>query len=88
MYTHGQVKNHIAKLTFKQYFEPTKHKGRKIPLHPVDKVEELKKLVDDKQIIQIEKGSDEYFISPVVITVKSDNNKISTRFKRTKGHNS
>ena len=55
MHTHGQVKNHIAKLTFKQYFESTKHKGRKIPLHPVDKVEELNKIIDDKQIIQLER---------------------------------
>ena len=40
----------------------------------VDKVEkELKKLIDDKQIINLEKCSDEYFICPVVITVKNDN---------------
>ena len=84
----GRSKNHIPKSTFKQYFKPTQHKGRRIPLHLVDKVEELKKLVDDKQIIQLEKGSDEYFISPVVITVKSDNKKISTRFKRIKQRNS
>ena len=67
-------KNNIAKSTFKQYFKPTQHKGRQIPLHLVDKVEkELKKLIDDKQTIKIEKCSDEYFICPVVITVKSDN---------------
>ena len=70
----GKSKNHIAKSTFKQYFKPTQHKGRRVPIHLIDKVEkELRKLIEDKQIIKHEKCSDEYFISPVVITVKSDN---------------
>ena len=70
----GKSKNHIAKSTFKQYFKPTQHKGRRVPIHLIDKVEkELRKLIEDKQIIKLEKCSDEYFISPVVITVKSDN---------------
>ena len=69
-------KNHIDKPTFKQYFKPTQHKGRRVPLHLVDNVEkELKKLIDNKQIIKLENCSDEYFISPVVITVKNDNTK-------------
>ena len=33
---------------------------------------ELQKLIDDKQIIKLEKCSDKLFISPVVITVKKD----------------
>ena len=42
-------------------------------MHLLEKVEnELKKLIDDKQIIKLEKCSDELFISPVVITVKKD----------------
>ena len=70
----GRSKNHIAKSTFKHYFKPTQQKGRRVPLHFIDKVEnELKKLIDDKQIIKLEKRSDEYFLSPVVITVKNDN---------------
>ena len=40
----GRSKNHISKSIFKQYFKPTQHKGRRVPLHLVDKVEkELKK---------------------------------------------
>ena len=67
-------KNHIAKSTIKQYFKPKQHKGRRVHIHLIDKVEkELKKLFEDKQIIKLEKCSDEYFLSPVVITVKSDN---------------
>ena len=52
----GKSKNHIAKSTFKQYFKPTQHKGRRVPIHLIDKVEkELKKLIEDKQIIKLEK---------------------------------
>ena len=66
-------KNHVAKSTFKKEFHPTQHKGRRIPLHLTEKVErELKKLIDEKQIQKLTKCSDEHFISPVVITVKSD----------------
>ena len=35
---------------------PTQHKGRRVPLHLVKKVEhELQKLIEDKQIIRLEK---------------------------------
>ena len=69
----GRSKNHAAKSIFKKDFQPTQHKGRRIPLHLTEKVErELKKLIDKKQIKKLTKCSDEHFISPVVITVKSD----------------
>ena len=65
---------YIAKSTFHHTFHPTQHKGRRVPLHLIDKVErELKKLIEDKQIIKLDKSSNEYFISPVVITVKHGN---------------
>ena len=39
----GRSKNHVAKSTFKKEFQPTQHKGRRIPLHLTEKVErELK----------------------------------------------
>ena len=63
----------MAKSTFKEKFTPTQHKGRRVPLHLLERVEqELEKLIEDKQIKRLEKCSDEYFISPVVITVKKD----------------
>ena len=69
----GRSQNHVAKSTFKSEINPTQHKGRRIPLHLVEKVEnELKKLIEDKQIKKLTSCSDEYFISPVVITVKAD----------------
>ena len=62
-----------SKSTFKKDFHSTQHKGRRIPLPLTEKVEkELKKLIDKKQIKKLKKCSDENFISPVVITVKSD----------------
>ena len=69
----GRSKNHVAKSTFKKEFQPTQHKGRRIPLLLTEKVErELKKLIDEKQVKKLTKCLDEHFISPVVITVKSD----------------
>ena len=69
----GRSKNHIAKWTCKPQYTPCQHKGRRVPLQLLDKVEqELQKLIDDKQIIKLDKCSDELFISPVVITVKKD----------------
>ena len=69
----GKSKNYIAKPTMKENFRPVQQKGRRVPLHLLDKVEaELKKLIQDKQIIKLDKCSDEHFISPVVITVKHD----------------
>ena len=70
----GRSKNHIAKSLFRQNYTPSQHKGRRVPLHLLDKVElELKKLIDDGQIIKkLEKCPDDPFISPVVITVKKD----------------
>ena len=47
----GKSKDHIAKSTFHNTFHPTDHKGRRIQLHLIDKVErELNKLLEDKQI--------------------------------------
>ena len=51
----GRSKNHIAKPIFKTEYTPSQHKGRRVPLHLLEKVEnELQKLKDDKQIIKLE----------------------------------
>ena len=69
----GRSKNHIAKSIFKSQYKPSQHKGRRVPLHLLDKVgQELQNLIDEKQIIKLDKCSDELFISSVVITVKKD----------------
>ena len=69
----GKSKNHIAKSTLKQDISPYQHKGRRVPLHLTEKVDkEIQHLLNTKQIIKLEKRSDQIFISPVVITVKHD----------------
>ena len=69
----GRSKNHIAKSIMKKEKTPTQHKGRRVPLHLVEKVEhELQKLIEDKQIIRLEKCPDDLLISPVVIKVKKE----------------
>ena len=69
----GKSKNHIAKSTLKQDITPYQHKGRRVPLHLTDKVDkEIQHLLNTKQIVKLDKCSDQVFISPVVITVKHD----------------
>ena len=38
----GRSKNHFAKSTSKQLFHLSKHKGRQIPVHVIDKLKETK----------------------------------------------
>ena len=55
----GRSRNHVAKSTFKSDFIPTQHKGRRIPLHLTEKVEnELNKLIEEKQIKKLTSCSD------------------------------
>ena len=69
----GRSKNHIAKSLFRENHNPNKKKGRRVPLHLLEKVEkELNKLINDKQIIRLEKCPDDVYISRVVITLKND----------------
>ena len=69
----GKSKNHVAKSIFKQNHTPIQQKGRRVPLHLLEKVEiELEKLIQDKQITKLYKCPDDLFVSPVVITVKKD----------------
>ena len=60
----GRSKNHIAKSKLKKEKTPTQRKGRRVPLYLVEKVEnELQKLIEDNQIIRLEKCLDDLFIS-------------------------
>ena len=68
---------------------PRQHKGRRVTLHLVEKVESpLQKLIDDNQIIRREKCHDDLFLSPVVKAATQNNLiKKSNGFKRTKQGN-
>ena len=69
----GRSVNHKAKSKFKSYYTHIHQKGRRIPLHLEKEVEEeLKKLQANGHITKLDKCSEEFFISPIVITVKCD----------------
>ena len=73
MYETRQIKKPCSKIHIQKKFNPTQHKGGRVPLHLTEKVEnELRKLIEDKQIKKLTSCTDECFISPVVITVESD----------------
>ena len=58
---------------FYKEFKALQQRGRRITTHIQEKLEnEVRSLFDKGQIIQLEKCSDQYFISPIVITVKKD----------------
>ena len=69
----GKSKNHIANSILKENHTPIQQKGRRVPLHLLEKVEfELHKLIQNKQITRLDKCPDDLFVSPVVIAVKKD----------------
>ena len=69
----GRSKNHKVKFKFKSNFTPVHQRGRRVPLHLEKQVEEeLKRLQNIGNITKLEKCSDEFYISPIVITVKKD----------------
>ena len=61
------------KTNFHPNMVPKHQKGRRIPVNLQDRVEkELQKLIKEGHITKLDACSDEYFISPIVITVKRD----------------
>ena len=69
----GRSVNHKVKFKFKSYYTPIHQNLRRIPLHLEKEVEEeLKKLQANGHITKLNKCSEEFFISPIVITVKRD----------------
>ena len=71
----GKSKNHTRKTQYIKEFVPIQQKGRRIPIHLQERVEEeLHKVIDQKHIIKLDKCSDRKFISPIVITVKKRSN--------------
>ena len=58
---------------FLKEFKALQQRGRRVLIHIQEKVEnEIRSLIDPSHIIRLEKGSDQQFISPIVITVKKE----------------
>ena len=69
----GKSKHHVVKTTFHKNLVAKQQKGRRIPINLQDRVEkELQKLTKEGHIVKLNSCSDEFFISPIVITVKKD----------------
>ena len=69
----GKFKNHTVNSKFHKNYRVTHQKGRKLPIHLQPKVKiELKKLLKEGHIEKLTNCSDQFFISPIVITVKND----------------
>ena len=68
-----RFKHQKVKSQFKSNFTPVHQRERRVPLHLEKQVEEeLKNLQNNGHITRLEKCSDEFYISPIVITVKKD----------------
>ena len=69
----GRSVHHVVSTTFKYPLCPIQEKGRRIPIHVQEKVEkEIEKLLLEGHIQKLEKCTSDFFIAPIVITVKKD----------------
>ena len=69
----GRSKIHIVKSKFHKNFQPKHQKGRRVPINLQGRVNsEIKTLFEEGHIEKLNNCSDQYFISPIVITVKRD----------------
>ena len=82
----GKSKNHTVNSKFHTNYRVIHQKGRKVPIHLQPKVKiELEKLLSEGHIEKLNNCSNQFFISPIVITVKKGQvNQNSTRFKNPK----
>ncbi len=63
----------IYDVQFKQGMEIKQQKGRRIPIHMQKAVETgLQKLVNEEHVENLEEVGEDVFVSPVVVTRKSD----------------
>ena len=69
----GRSKNHKVFTNFKYPLVPRQVKGRKVPIHIQDRLaSEIKQLVRQGHIEKLDKCTTDYFIAPIVLTVKKD----------------
>ena len=69
----AKLKHHTFNSKFRKNYRFTYQKGRKVPIHLQPKVKiELEKVLNEGQLEKLTNCSDQFFISPIVITVKKD----------------
>ena len=63
----------MVNTTFNYPLCPIQEKGRRIPIHVQEKIEEKNdKLLREGHIQRLDKGTSDCFIAPIVVTVKKD----------------
>ena len=69
----GRSKIHIVKSKFHKNFQRKHQKGRRVHINLQERVNsEIRKLLEEGHIEKLNSCSDQYLISPIVITVKRD----------------
>ena len=69
----GRIRNYKVQADFFKNLTPIQQKGRRVPITLQEKVnKEIDKLLEQGHIQKLEECSDNYFVSPIVITVKKD----------------
>ncbi len=72
-HTNHTVKDFVYNVQFKPKMKVMQQKGRRVPIHMQKAVEaELKKLIDGGHLEKLSEIGEDTFVSPVVITKKSD----------------
>ena len=69
----GRSKIHVFKSKLHKIFQSKHQKGRRVPINLQERVNcEIKKLLEEGHIEKLNNCSDQFFISPIVITDKRD----------------
>ena len=69
----GRSKNNKVVTFFKPPLVPIQEKGRRVPTHNQPKVgAEIKKLIREGHIVNLDKCTSDQFVAPVVVTAKKD----------------
>ena len=69
----GKSKHRTVNSKFRRNYRVTHQKGRNVPIHLQPKVKiELEKLLNEIHIEKLTNCSHQFFISPILITVKKD----------------
>ena len=72
----GRSKVHIVDSKFHKNFQPKHQNVRRVPINLQERVNiEIIKVLQEEHIEKLNNCSDQYFISPIVITVKRDQTK-------------
>ena len=69
----GKIRNAKVRVEFFENLKPIQQKGRRVPISLQDKVDKkIHRLMNQGHIVKLQECSDNYFVSPKVITMKKD----------------